>query len=164
MADLGAALVVERNKSTRSGGGGAAAAAAAAAKSRGYNEAGNEDSSSIGGGNNHRLLNLEQDMEGIVAQLEFEKQRNQTLQNELCEVSKERTDEATTNHSRKFKFDQQIAELSHTVARLESELLVAANNNNNSGGGVGAGGAFSSSSSFGDKEDIGSQVAIESGQ
>ena len=68
-----------------------------------------------------QVQSLQQDLESMVAQLNFEKQRSDTLQKELRDVSRERTEETSVYHARQIKDDRKIAELSHTIARLESE-------------------------------------------
>lgn len=111
VAELGAALVAERSKRPSSING---------TKSLSSND--NQNSAIM---SNARLESMQQDLESLTSQLNFEKERNEALQNELRDVSNERTDEATTNHSRQIKYDRHVAELTNKIARLESDLRVA---------------------------------------
>ncbi|KAL7567950.1 hypothetical protein ACA910_019660 [Epithemia clementina (nom. ined.)] len=109
VAELGAALVVARssNSSSTNGTGGSS-------KLR-------QDDAFVSSSPEALVQTLQHELEGLVAQLNFEKQRCETLQNELRDVSRERTEETAANHARQIKDDRKIAELSHTIARLESE-------------------------------------------
>ena len=52
----------------------------------------------------------------------------------MRDISKERAEEASSSHSNQIHNDRKIAELSHTVARLESELLNTRNSGTSNGG------------------------------
>jgi len=118
VAELGSALVTARSKASKT-----------VSRKSDPAVAGTMDNSDATSENpTARLQAVEQEMEGVIAQLQFEKQRCETLQNELRDVSKERTDEAASNHAKQIKTDRQVAELSHTITRLESELRIAKNN------------------------------------
>jgi predicted nucleic acid-binding Zn-ribbon protein len=61
-------------------------------------------------------------VEHLHAKVSHEKQRNDTLKHELCDVSREYTEEATVIHSRQQQHDRYDAELSQTISRLKAEL------------------------------------------
>jgi hypothetical protein len=98
IADLGQALVKSRHRVPAKADGGA--------------------SSEL---NPAKLQNAEQEIESMRAQLEYEVQRATSLQSELEELSKERTQEATVSHQQQRSHDRQLADLHRTVAQLESE-------------------------------------------
>lgn len=103
IADLGAALVVARSKTGEN-----------------INEAvdGAEDSWP------HKLRaqfdQYENDIDNIRNQLDHERQRAKTLHDELRDMSKERADEALLFRSKQTQYDRQLADMSVTIARLQS--------------------------------------------
>jgi Golgin subfamily A member 5 len=125
VSELGSALVIARTKLSSYG--------------KDHHDSGNNnnsnDSNEAAGSPQVQVEALQQELEVLTAQLTHEQQRCQALQNELRDISKERTEEASSSHSNQIHNDRKIAELSHTVARLESELLNAARNRNSSNGG-----------------------------
>lgn len=140
IADLGAALVVARNKEINR-----------------LKTAQNGDISAGSDGNDisalrTRLENAEDHVETLTVQLDLERQRVsstvgslcwipivscalicmfvrnviptklQTLHQELEEISKERTEEAAAAHARHLQNDRKIADMSVTISRLQSNL------------------------------------------
>jgi hypothetical protein len=110
VADLGAALVVARNKEVnrlKSDPNGSTAG-----------ERGGNDISAL----RSRLEDTEDHLETVKAQLELERQRSITLQQELQEVSKERTEESSAAHARQLQSDRKIADMSVTISRLQATI------------------------------------------
>lgn len=67
-----------------------------------------------------RLEDSEDQKETILAQLELERQRCLTMQQDLQELSKERTEEAAAAHARQLQSDRKIADMSVTISRLQA--------------------------------------------
>jgi hypothetical protein len=68
-----------------------------------------------------KLQNAEQEIAAMRTQLEYEVQRANSLQSELEDLSRERTQEATVSHLQQRHHDRQLADLNVKVAQLESE-------------------------------------------
>lgn len=69
-----------------------------------------------------RLEDSEDQKETILAQLELERQRCATMQQDLQELSKERTEEAAAAHARQLQSDRKIADMSVTISRLQASV------------------------------------------
>jgi len=99
-----------------------------------------EGDTAAGASNNLQLktqvYSLEEELESLKSQLGSEKQRVIIMQQELRDMSKERTLEATFARSKQHQFDRQIAEMSLQISKLESNLREA----HKSGGSVGKSG------------------------
>jgi len=106
VAELGAALVAERNKP----------------KERNINN--NADSSSNGdqsaGDGTAQHDNSETEI--LRAQLDQEREQNEILRTELRSLSDERKEEATLARTRQQRHDQEINDMSQQIATLRSEL------------------------------------------
>mmetsp|Transcript_26281 Transcript_26281/g.40314 ORF Transcript_26281/g.40314 Transcript_26281/m.40314 type:complete len:855 (-) Transcript_26281:225-2789(-) len=123
VADLGAALVVARNRELNR------------QKREGSNTGMFRSSSAPGDGGGQgsgsgsgepsikaRAEAAEDELETVKAQLELERQRSETLQQELRDVSKERAEEESVFHARQLQHDRRVADMSLTISRLESNL------------------------------------------
>jgi Golgin subfamily A member 5 len=64
----------------------------------------------------------EDDLDTIRNQLEHERQRCKKLQEELKDMSKERADEASSFRSKQVQYDRQLADMSVTISRLQSNI------------------------------------------
>ena len=86
----------------------------------------NEGDSAAGAGNVNALkaqiYSLEEDVETYKTRLESERQRVAIMQQELRDMSKERTLEVTAHRSKQHQFDRQVAELSLQISKLQSSL------------------------------------------
>ncbi|KAL7510967.1 hypothetical protein ACHAXN_007874 [Cyclotella atomus] len=106
VADLGAALVVAKNKL----------------------EKGIVDAAGAGGeqeeeeGLKERFADAQDEIETLRAQLTLERQRCQTLHSELQDLSKEQADELSVAHARQRQYERNISDLTTTVAKLQSSL------------------------------------------
>mmetsp|Transcript_18354 Transcript_18354/g.26314 ORF Transcript_18354/g.26314 Transcript_18354/m.26314 type:complete len:645 (+) Transcript_18354:575-2509(+) len=67
-----------------------------------------------------QLLTAEDELETVRAQLSLEQQRCQTLHQEVLDMAKEQTEEASAVSARQKQYDRQINDLRATVSRLES--------------------------------------------
>lgn len=88
-----------------------------------------EGDSAAGAGNVNALkaqiYSLEEDLETCKTSLESERQRVLIMQQELRDMSKERTLEVTAARSKQHQFDRQIAEMSLQMSKLQSSLREA---------------------------------------
>ena len=88
-----------------------------------------EGDSAAGGGNVAALKNqvytLEEDLETAKTQLESERQRVSIMQQELREMSKERTLEITASRSKQHQVDRQSSDMSLQISKLQSSLREA---------------------------------------
>jgi chromosome segregation ATPase len=92
--------------------------------------AGNAEGDSAAGAGNVNALeaqiySLEEDLETCKTSLESERQRVLIMQQELRDMSKERTLEVTAARSKQYQFDRQIAEMSLQMSKLQSSLREA---------------------------------------
>ena len=107
VADLGAALVVAKNKVEKgmvvkiSGSGGDM-----------------EEEEDL----KERYVDAQDEIETLRAQLTLERQRCQTLHTELQDLSKERADELSGAHARQRQYERNISDLKSTVAKLQTSL------------------------------------------
>ena len=79
----------------------------------------------IGGGDavsDARVATLQSDLENANSQLAMERERSETLQMQLRDLSKETTQEATEIHAKQIQYDRQIAELNLTISKLQARL------------------------------------------
>jgi hypothetical protein len=88
-----------------------------------------EGDSAAGAGNTMKLksqvFSLEEDLATAKALLESEKQRVIIMQNELRDMSKERTIEVSSTRSKQHQFDRKIADMSLQISKLQSSLREA---------------------------------------
>lgn len=64
----------------------------------------------------------EDDLDTIRNQLEHERQRAKTLHEELRDLTKERADEAASFRIKQSQYDRQLADMSVTISRLQSNV------------------------------------------
>mmetsp|Transcript_19606 Transcript_19606/g.32118 ORF Transcript_19606/g.32118 Transcript_19606/m.32118 type:complete len:759 (+) Transcript_19606:173-2449(+) len=107
VADLGAALVVAKNK-------------VEAGMKAGVINAAEKIISSEDEDLKARLQDSEDEIETLRAQLSLERQRCSTLHHELQDLSKEHSDELSGAHARQRQYERKISDLTTTVAKLES--------------------------------------------
>lgn len=107
VADLGAALVVAKNKVEAGMKAGIATTAEEIISSE------DEDLKA-------RLQDSEDEIETLRAQLSLERQRCSTLHSELQDLSKEQADELSGAHARQRQYERKISDLTTMVAKLES--------------------------------------------
>lgn len=119
VADLGAALVVAKNK-------------VEAGMKAGITNTTNETISSEDEDLKARLQDSEDEIETLRAQLSLERQRCSTLHSELQDLSKEQADELSGAHARQRQYERKISDLTTTVAKLESSRRSMRSNVNNS--------------------------------
>ena len=117
VADLGAALVVAKNK-------------VEAAMKAGVNLDGdsmmqrsssnklNEEELDL----HAQLQDAQDEIETLQAQLSLERQRCSTLHNELQDLSKEQADELSGAHAKQRQYERKISDLTTNVAKLQSSL------------------------------------------
>jgi len=86
------------------------------------------------------ISELKHELEGLRSQLSQELQTSKTLREELVDLSREREEETSLAQARQKRYDRKVADLSHAVARLKSELRDAQSSssrrNVTSGGGA----------------------------
>lgn len=109
IADLGAALVVSRQKETH-------------AINCSVEESENDSDDSGISELKEKLTSVEDEMEILKAQLTLERQRSETLQTEYEEVSQERINEASLSLARQKQYDRKVADLTLQVSQLQSSL------------------------------------------
>jgi hypothetical protein len=63
-----------------------------------------------------------EELETVKVQLSMETQRREALQQELNEISKERTEEASSAQARQMQHDRKVADLESTISRLQASL------------------------------------------
>eukprot|EP00574_Skeletonema_japonicum_P014533 CAMPEP_0201735464 /NCGR_PEP_ID=MMETSP0593-20130828/37142_1 /ASSEMBLY_ACC=CAM_ASM_000672 /TAXON_ID=267983 /ORGANISM="Skeletonema japonicum, Strain CCMP2506" /LENGTH=760 /DNA_ID=CAMNT_0048229019 /DNA_START=177 /DNA_END=2462 /DNA_ORIENTATION=- len=119
VADLGAALVVAKNK-------------VEASMKAGITNTAEEIISSEGEDLKARLQDSEDEIETLRAQLSLERQRCSTLHSELRDLSKEQADELSSAHARQRQYERKISDLTTTVAKLESSRRSMRSNVNDS--------------------------------
>ena len=68
---------------------------------------------------------MENEIEAVRSQLTHEHQRNDTLQKELEEITKERTAEASLANNRQMMFDRREEDMNQEIAKLKRDLLRA---------------------------------------
>lgn len=69
-----------------------------------------------------KIATLQIDLETANSQLAMERERSETLQMQLRDLSKETTQEATEVHAKQIQYDRQIAELNLTISKLQAKL------------------------------------------
>lgn len=69
-----------------------------------------------------KLETVEDEVEMLQAQLMLERQRSETLQNELEEISQERTQESSASLAKQKQYDRRVADLTVKVSQLQSSL------------------------------------------
>ena len=69
-----------------------------------------------------KLATVEDEVEMLRAQLMLERQRSETLQNELEDISQERTQESSVSLARQKQYDRRVADLTLKVSQLQSSL------------------------------------------
>ena len=69
-----------------------------------------------------KLKLVTDEIETFKAQLMLERQKSETLQKELEEISAERTQELSSNLARQKQYDRRVSDLSSEVSRLQSKL------------------------------------------
>jgi len=69
-----------------------------------------------------KLATVEDEVEMLRAQLMLERQRSETLQNELEDMSQERTQESSVSLARQKQYDRRVADLTLKVSQLQSSL------------------------------------------
>jgi len=69
-----------------------------------------------------KLATVEDEVEMLLAQLMLERQRSETLQNELEDISQERTQESSVSLARQKQYDRRVADLTLKVSQLQSSL------------------------------------------
>eukprot|EP00985_Skeletonema_marinoi_P010719 scaffold5033_cov93-Skeletonema_marinoi.AAC.4 len=119
VADLGAALVVAKNK-------------VEAGMKAGMNNITEGIISSEDEDLKARLQDSEDEIETLRAQLSLERQRCSTLHSELQDLSKEQADELSGAHARQRQYERKISDLTTTVAKLESSRRSMRSNVNDS--------------------------------
>lgn len=106
IADLGAALVMSRQKEA--------------------NESKTMDKKSVSDDSNVQLkeqLDIVQgEVETLTAQIMLERQRSDTLQKELEDISEERAHESSITSERQKQYDKRVSDLMATISSLESSL------------------------------------------
>ena len=73
--------------------------------------------------------NTVEELETLKVQLRMETQRREALQEELNDISKERTEEASSILARQMQHDRKVADLELTVSRLQSQIREQKNGN-----------------------------------
>ena len=106
VADLGAALVVAKSKLEKG----------MLGSFRGIVTEEREE------GLQERYVDAQDEIETLKAQLTLERQRCQTLHNELQDLSKEQADELSGAHARQRQYERKISDLTTTVAKLQSSV------------------------------------------
>ena len=130
VAELGAALAVAKQRDQSRGSGAARALEATAGA--------DQTESSL----RSRLDVVEEEFETAKMQLVLEQQRSETLQDELQEITKERTEEASAVQAKQKVYDRKVADMSATISRLQISLRDLTKKNQSSAGPDGPG-AFS---------------------
>ncbi len=69
-----------------------------------------------------KLKSTEDEIELFKAQIMLERQKSETLQKELEEVSNERTQELSSNLARQKQYDRRVSDLSSEITQLQSKL------------------------------------------
>jgi hypothetical protein len=69
-----------------------------------------------------QLINAMDELDILQGQLDTETQRRQALQEELNEISRERTEEASSTQARQRQHDRKVSELVTNIARLQKSL------------------------------------------
>lgn len=69
-----------------------------------------------------RIDALALDLRTANSHLAIEKERSETLQNQLRSFSNETTHEATIVHAKEIQYDRQIADMSLTISKLEAKI------------------------------------------
>ena len=65
---------------------------------------------------------FEDDLETVKNQLEHERQQSKKLHEELKDMSRERADEAASFRAKQIQYDRQLADMSVTISRLQSNV------------------------------------------
>jgi len=136
VAELGAALAVARQREPVRGG---------ARKTTDDIMAGDNQTSSL----RAKLETAEEELETLKTQLMLEQQRSETLQQELQEITQERTEEASAVQAKQKQYDRQVADMNATISRLQTSLLDL-KRTSSSVGADGGGGVGTSSSEVAD--------------
>ena len=74
--------------------------------------------------------NLEMEIEVVRTQLAHERQRNEALEQQFQEITKERSDETATATSRQLQFDRKVAVMSQEISQLKREAQQAKDSRN----------------------------------
>jgi len=109
IADLGATLVVVRQKEMQQ-----------IKNSERLNDNNSDDTGILD--LKEKLATVEDEVEMLRAQLMLERQRSETLQNELEDISQERTQESSVSLARQKQYDRRVADLTLKVSQLQSSL------------------------------------------
>ncbi|KAL7439983.1 hypothetical protein ACHAXM_012168 [Skeletonema potamos] len=109
VADLGAALVVAKNK-----------VEAGMKVGIGIDSTSNDGISNEDEDLKAQLQDSQDEIETLRAQLSLERQRCSTLHSELQDLSKEQADELSGAHARQRQYERKISDLTTLVAKLES--------------------------------------------
>ena len=75
------------------------------------------------GGSQGKLQSAEHEIESLRNQLQYESQRASSLLVELEVLSRERTQEATTNHKQQRQYEREVSSLKEKIAQMEAELV-----------------------------------------
>jgi len=118
VADLGAALVVAKNKVE------AAMKAGINLDDNTKRESSNQDEDLKA-----QLQDSQDEIETLRAQLSLERQRCSTLHSELQDLSKEQADELSGAHARQRQYERKISDLTTTVAKLQSSSRLSMHSN-----------------------------------
>lgn len=118
VADLGAALVVAKNKVE------AAMKAGINLDDNTKRESSNQDEDLKA-----QLQDSQDEIETLRAQLSLERQRCSTLHSELKDLSKEQADELSGAHARQRQYERKISDLTTTVAKLQSSSRLSMHSN-----------------------------------
>lgn len=121
VADLGAALVVAKNK-----------VEAGMKVGIGLDNTAKDGISNDEEDLKARLQDSQDEIETLRAQLSLERQRCSTLHSELQDLSKEQADELSGAHARQRQYERKISDLTTTVAKLESSRRSMRSNINDS--------------------------------
>ena len=65
---------------------------------------------------------FEDDLESVRNQVEHERQQSKKLREELNDMSRERSDEAASFRTKQTQYDRQLADMSVTISRLQSNV------------------------------------------
>jgi chromosome segregation ATPase len=78
-----------------------------------------------------QIYSLEEDLETYKTRLEAERQRVMIMQQELRDMSKERTHEINSARAKQHQFDRQMADMSLQISKLQSSLREAQRSSSN---------------------------------
>jgi chromosome segregation ATPase len=75
-----------------------------------------------------------EELETVKVQFDMETQRREALQHELNEISKERTEEASSAQAKQRQHDRKVADLESTISRLQESMRGLKSSGNGGGG------------------------------